>query len=262
MTTYACKVAYVGRNFSGSQVQRSVRTVEGDLNKAFADLGFDSKISFASRTDKGVSALGSVFSVAIPSKLNVSLLNSKLADDVVVWASAIVDDSFNPRFADSRTYKHVFFDTGLDAKAMKVVVKDFEGKHSFHNFRRKDHRTPIRTVLKASLKKNGPCFVFTVKGDSFVWQQVRRMTNYVVSVGQGNKVPSLKPLFSSKVDSPILPFEQEGLVLQDVFYKAVKFKPHGPNVRRLKFLLNHNLRSKSVQSISAIEAVKYCESYE
>lgn len=84
----ALKFAYNGTHFFGFQRQPEVRTVEGDIRKALDDLerevigkeGHDLRYSYASRTDRGVSAIGNVLeyrSPIEPVKL-IGFLNSRL----------------------------------------------------------------------------------------------------------------------------------------------------------------------------------------
>ena len=81
----ALKVAYDGRLFKGSQIQPAQRTVEGDLQAAIkAVLGEEGMqragLKAASRTDAGVSALGSVFCIStdMPPESLVRALNANL----------------------------------------------------------------------------------------------------------------------------------------------------------------------------------------
>ena len=64
MRRIAVRFAYLGDGFSGSQMQPGARTVEGEMRSALLRVchleGDDLGLSIASRTDKGVNALGNV----------------------------------------------------------------------------------------------------------------------------------------------------------------------------------------------------------
>ena len=64
MKRVAVRFAYLGDGFSGSQIQPEVRTVEGEMRTALHKVcGLDDDrldLRIASRTDRGVNALGNV----------------------------------------------------------------------------------------------------------------------------------------------------------------------------------------------------------
>ncbi len=78
------KVAYMGWNFHGSQIQPGLRTVEGVLEKV---LGVKGK--FLSRTDAGVSAVGNLYLLKEPVKLDriKEKIRELLKEGIAVWAA-------------------------------------------------------------------------------------------------------------------------------------------------------------------------------
>src|SRR2546429_6416683 len=108
----ALKIAYDGRSFYGHQRQPDRRTVEGECIAALrsARLIRDPKEAFfrsASRTDRGVSAIGNViaFDVSLEPEAVLGAFNDK-ARDVWAWAVASVPDGFHPRHALERWYRY------------------------------------------------------------------------------------------------------------------------------------------------------------
>ena len=91
----ALKIAYDGTRFHGYARQPNVRTVEGEILHSLrrAKLLDDpraARFEGASRTDRGVSALGNV--IAFDSRLGpkaAGAFNAE-AEDVVAWAGAVV----------------------------------------------------------------------------------------------------------------------------------------------------------------------------
>ncbi len=106
----ALKFAYNGTHFFGFQRQPGIRTVEGDIRKALVDLESDVnrkedppvRYSYASRTDRGVSAIGNVleyWSPIDPEKL-IGFLNSRL-EHIHFLGYSLLQDSSDPAEVDS-----------------------------------------------------------------------------------------------------------------------------------------------------------------
>src|SRR5690349_23382038 len=108
----ALKIAYDGTQFWGTNPQPDKRTVYSEIRRALhADRVALSRpgIPFASRTDRGVSALGNciVLDVAGPKRLDqfVPSLNAELRDMAIV-AAAEAAPAFQPRRASMRVYRY------------------------------------------------------------------------------------------------------------------------------------------------------------
>jgi tRNA pseudouridine38-40 synthase len=77
---YKLVVEYNGKNFYGSQKQSSLRTVEGVLEKVFNNLldTKNSKITFFSRTDRGVHSLGNIAKLVCDTKCDIRTFLEKV----------------------------------------------------------------------------------------------------------------------------------------------------------------------------------------
>ncbi|MBC7195567.1 MAG: tRNA pseudouridine synthase A, partial [Caldisericia bacterium] len=96
-------IMYDGTNFFGTQKNKNLRTVEGVLeNSLYKILKKETKITFASRTDRGVHAIGQVanfiFDTEIPGDRFKYILNDKLPQDIRIKNSEEVNIEFNARF--------------------------------------------------------------------------------------------------------------------------------------------------------------------
>ena len=96
---YAFQVAYDGSRYFGFVRQPSRPTIEAELLKTFKKCGIYRKLKkarfrTASRTDRGVSAIGQVVALNVVEKPNLRLINACLPDDIAVLAAAEV----GPRF--------------------------------------------------------------------------------------------------------------------------------------------------------------------
>src|SRR3990170_133028 len=135
----ALKIAYDGRSFYGHQRQPVHRTVEGECLKALRAAGIlrDPKEAFfrsASRTDRGVSAVGNViaFDSALPPRATIGAFNHR-ARDVWAWAVAGVPEGFHPRHAVERWYRYNLFED-LDLRKVRAAAREFVGEHDFRSF--------------------------------------------------------------------------------------------------------------------------------
>lgn len=125
---YALTVQYIGKNYSGSQIQfggKSLQnptgtevepTIQGELEKALSTLIFGDtenknrhfKTVFSGRTDKGVNSLGQVVHFdcdehIVASKF-VYQLNEILPDDISVSDLRLVEDKFHSQKSAKRRY--------------------------------------------------------------------------------------------------------------------------------------------------------------
>lgn len=232
----ALKVYYDGRSFFGSQRQPDKRTVEGDILKSLRKLKISvNDFKTACRTDRGVSALGSVFALTSDSRLIPGAINSKLPEDIRVLAAREVDDSFNPRYeALGRTYRYFLYDEGYSISAIKKAAKAFRGRHSFHNFSILEGRSPVRNIKKIDVKKSRDFFIITISGESFLWQMVRRIANALKMVGDGQIGPGdISELLNPECKKKIPPLPAENLVLWEVEY-PFEFRHDSRSVKKLK----------------------------
>ena len=75
---------------------------------------------------------------------------------------------------------------------MQDAASRFVGRHDFVSFAANPHRdleTTVRNIFAFTVKKSGPRVTFSVKGDGFLYKQVRSMVGFLLSVGKGNERP-------------------------------------------------------------------------
>jgi tRNA pseudouridine38-40 synthase len=219
----ACRVSYLGTRFYGSQQQESSRTVEGEFIAACRRLDLFSDwrtagFCFAGRTDRGVHACGQVvaFSTPCPDRARQAL-NSQLPPDIWCTATAIVPESFHPRYdARSRTYRYYYSGQVRDQPAMEEAAAVFLGEHNFSNLARVGEKNPWRKILEARIGTEGRFTYLEVKAESFLWHQVRCMAAALFSVGAGElDTDGILLLLTERSSRPVPPAPAEGLVLWD-----------------------------------------------
>jgi tRNA pseudouridine38-40 synthase len=260
MRTLRLLVAYDGTRFCGWQRQENGPTIQAAIEDAllpFSERRVDGQIApptvfGAGRTDAGVHALGQVASVRIGTAHSVDVirraLNVALDRDIRVLEVADAPEGFNARFdATGKTYRYRIA-TGefvspfsyryvwhhpqpLDLDAMQAAVPALIGRHDFSAFMSSgsDITDTVRTIDRASLRKDDNELVFEVHGDGFLKHMVRAIVGTLVDVGAGRRDPlSVEAVVHSRDrrragdTAPA-----QGLTLVSVDYPAVLDSPHG-----------------------------------
>lgn len=246
-------LSYLGTNFSGYQVQKNARTVQGELNVAAKALfGYDCDVTGCSRTDAGVHA--NMFCAAITKKGESFLethidadripaaMNAHLPADIAVDRAEWVDDEFHPRY-DVKYKEYIYriynrpsrspFEEGrawhishaIDEKAiekMNRAAQFYVGKHDFSAFMASGStvESTVRDVKYAEVTKNGDEIIFKVAADGFLYNMVRIMTGTLVAVAQGKIDPEDIPSIIDSCDRQRagMTAVAEGLYLNRVVY--------------------------------------------
>ncbi len=186
----ALKIAYDGRAFFGHQRQPDARTVEGECLRALKAAGIlrDPKEAFfrsASRTDRGVSAVGNViaFHSSLPAEATVGAFNDK-ARDVWAWAVAEVPDDFHPRRAVERWYRYHLFEE-LPLVPMREAATAFEGEHDFRSFTSEPAERPL-SIRRIEVRREGRAILVDVYAKSFRRGMVRRIVAALAAHARGD----------------------------------------------------------------------------
>ncbi|HQJ56071.1 MAG TPA: tRNA pseudouridine(38-40) synthase TruA [Caldisericia bacterium] len=203
---------YDGTNFYGSQKNENLRTIEGVLNLHLKKiLNEDINLTFASRTDRGVHALGQVVNfkvdTKIPTKNIKKILNNKLPDDLSIKEIEEVDLNFSSRF-DSKGKVYFFivnnsfetpnpilnryslwFPYKIDYNRLKENITFFIGKKDFSSFTTEEERekgSTIREILDISFLNKDNLLFFIITGKSFLRHQIRRMIGSLLEIERRN----------------------------------------------------------------------------
>jgi tRNA pseudouridine38-40 synthase len=218
----ALKIAYDGRTFYGHQRQPDARTVEGECLAALraARILSDPAKSFfrsASRTDRGVSAIGNViaFHAELPPEAVLGAFNDK-ARDVWAWAYAPVPDSFHPRHADERWYRYHLLEPP-DLDRLRGAAKPFEGQHEFRWFTSDPPAGPF-VLRRVEVTGEDGAATIDVRARSFRRGMVRRIVAAMLAFAKGDVELDeiVAALAGVRYDFGMAPAEP--LVLMDVRY--------------------------------------------
>ena len=245
MGCYRLDVAYEGTDFHGFARQPTVRTVQGELEKALAVVFREEvAVTCAGRTDAGVHARRQVVSMTLSQPVSnhqavVRSLNRLLPSDVAVNGFSPVPENWSARFsARWRAYRyHVrtdpvvdplrrrqVWDVGvpLEIEAMNRAAAHLVGTHDFASFcRAAEGRSTVRRVDVSHWTEPEPGhLLFQVRASAFCHQMVRSLVGWCVEVGRGRRQASETPAViaarSRQAAGPVAP--PHGLVLWEVGY--------------------------------------------
>jgi len=231
----ALKIAYDGRAFFGHQRQPDRRTVEGECLAALrsAKVLEDAGKSFfrsASRTDRGVSAIGNViaFDTSLSAEAVIGAFNDR-ARDVWAWAAADVAESFHPRHAIQRWYRyHLFRD--LPLPTLRRAAALFVGEHDFRSFT-SDPAGGRLVVDRIAVSRAAGTVVIDIRAASFRRGMVRRIVSAAVGVTKGLVTEGEIRAALSGVRADFGTVRPEPLFLMDVRYPFLMKVVIKPKVR-------------------------------
>ncbi len=201
----AFRVGYLGDSFHGSQIQPDVKTVQGELIKAFKQLKWlDSQDSthnlvLSSRTDAGVNVRlnGGVVTIkrdlwnALTPRKMIRAVDDHLCDDIAFLDVHEVDEDWNPRIAKHRVYRYRLegiegwkYPGGIFTEWLNLFV----GTYDARNFAKMEEgKNPMRKIFSCS-----PWIVrervvgFEIIGEAFLWNQVRRTAMALFKLSNGD----------------------------------------------------------------------------
>jgi tRNA pseudouridine38-40 synthase len=252
-------LAYDGTDFHGWASQPGLRTVQGTLEAALAQvLRVDSvAVTCAGRTDTGVHARGQVAhvdvtndvlrasagrSTAPPEAALLRRLNGVLPEDVRVRGSRVAADGFDARFsAVWRSYAYRIADDPalvdplvrrtvlvwprpLDLDVMNAAAARLLGEHDFAAFcKSREGATTVRALLGLSWARDAAGLaVATVLADAFCHNMVRALVGALLVVGERRRPPGwpAEVLGRGVRDPGVAVVRPHGLTLEEVGYPA------------------------------------------
>jgi tRNA pseudouridine38-40 synthase len=204
-------VAYDGTDFHGWQVQPGLDTIQGTLERVFAEIeGSPVHVAGSGRTDAGVHALSHTAAVSLANPIPVDNLrkavNRQLPPSIRVLTVAEAASDFHPRHqAVSKTYEYRIFrgevcpplewryvyhyPYPLKSDAMVALASLLEGPHDFAAFAAADDReleTTVRTIFSSGLEIAGDRMFYRVSGSGFLKHMVRNIVGTLLEAGKGN----------------------------------------------------------------------------
>jgi tRNA pseudouridine38-40 synthase len=251
MARFRLDLEYVGTRYSGWQIQRNARTVQGALHDAVRRVSgrADFESCGSGRTDAGVHALHQVAHLDLETRLAPESLrravNDELPADVNVLRAEKVTRRFHARHsAVGRSYLYQiarrrtafgkplvwWVRDALDAAAIAAAGRVFEGMHDFRSYADADpaERSTRVRIERVEVKDVGDLVLVRVVGSHFLWKMVRRMVGVMAEAGRGALGPADAERFLREVSD--VPAKHtappSGLFLERVLYEGEP--PVGP----------------------------------
>jgi tRNA pseudouridine38-40 synthase len=243
MARYKLLIEYEGTRYSGWQMQKGGKSIQGEIMDACRELfeNMELDVYGAGRTDAGVHAIGQVAHLEVdtdlpPLRIKYGI-NDRLPPDICIINVEQAANNFHARHdAVARSYiyqisrrrtafgkKFVWWiKDPLSAEKMNEAAMKFIGLKDFKNFTdsEQEQNSTKTEIIHSEVKEFGDMILFHVIGSHFLWKQVRRMTGVIVETGRGNISPNeVASFFKETTDIPAkLTSPPSGLFLEHVWY--------------------------------------------
>ncbi len=238
-------IEYAGTRYSGWQIQKNARTVQGEIERAVREsTGIrDYELYGSGRTDAGVHALAQVahldIEATVPAESLRRLINDALPSDINILRAERVRHRFHARHdAIARSYVYHlarrrtafakpfvwWVKDDLDVERMRGAAARFAGLHDFQSFTDDDPAEKSTQVLVDTIEihEDGDLVLIHVEGSHFLWKMVRRLVGVLVEVGRGglSEADALAMLTERSELPARLTAPASGLFLERVYYEG------------------------------------------
>ena len=253
MPRFKLTVEYAGTRFSGWQIQKNARTIQGEIDRAVRAVTRrqDFELYGSGRTDAGVHASGQVAHLDVSTTLAPEALrrgiNDELPADINVLRAEPVPHRFHARHdAAGRRYLYQisrrrtafakayvwWVKDPIDAGRMGDAARAFVGLRDFQSFAARDRsdgddasdapKAPSTLVLidRLDVVEAGDLVLVGIEGSHFLWKMARRIVGVLVEIGRGAMEPNAAATFLAEA-SPTparLTAPPSGLFLSRVYY--------------------------------------------
>ena len=206
-------ISFDGSAYHGWQVQENAVTVQETLQDALEQIcSRRDNVVGCSRTDSGVHANMYCCNIRTESNIEckrlVGALNAVLPRDIAALDCREVDYDFHARY-DCKSKEYIYkiwnspnknpflynyslhYKYPIDEKFLNEQAKAFIGTHYFDAFcaAGSSVEDTKRTVLNASVEREGDMIIFRVEADGFLYNMVRIMTGTLIDISRG-KIPA------------------------------------------------------------------------
>lgn len=247
MARYKLTLEYEGTRYSGWQVQKNARTVQGELLGAAKTVfkTSDFEIMGAGRTDAGVHAIAQVAHLETKTMLAPHIMRMKLNDELPADINITNIEKAAPNFharhdAVARSYVYYistrrsafgkrfvwWVKDSLDVAAMAKAAELFEGMHDFRSFTKDnpEEKSTKALVDEVRVVQTGALILVRLTASHFLWNMVRQMVGVLVEIGRGNMngADIERMLGQYSEESRQLTASPSGLFLERIYYKGDK----------------------------------------
>jgi tRNA pseudouridine38-40 synthase len=257
-------IEYAGTRYSGWQIQKNARTVQGEIDRAVRTVTRrkDFELYGSGRTDAGVHAAAQIahldVSTTVPAEALRRRLNDELPADINILRAEEVPHRFHARH-DAVTRRYLYqiarrrtafakayvwwVKDPIDIARMREAAGAFIGMRDFRSFaasddEESDRDEPRRSTLvlidRLDIAESGDLVLVGIEGSHFLWKMVRRIVGVLVETGRGALDPDGAATFlRESSEAPArLTAPPSGLFLDRVYYRGdprtVEMRPITP----------------------------------
>jgi tRNA pseudouridine38-40 synthase len=243
-------IEYAGTRYSGWQIQKNARTVQGEIDRAIREASQRREFELygSGRTDAGVHALGQVAHLELYTNLAPEPLRRRINDELPADIHIISVEKAPHRFharhdAVSRSYLYQiskrrtafgkpfvwWIRDPLDLSAMRRAADAFAGRQNFAAFSDDDpeEKSTVAVLEPLDIVESGALVLIRVQGSHFLWKMVRRIVGVLAAVGRGEMQPANAAQWLGSGEAPTgattpaaLTAPAAGLFLEKVTYKG------------------------------------------
>lgn len=243
MPRFKLTIEYAGTRYSGWQIQKNARTVQGEIDRAVRTVTTRTNFELygSGRTDAGVHALAQAAHLDIATPLPPETLRQRLNDelpaDINILRVETVSYKFHARHsAVSRAYVYQisrrrtafakpfvwWIREPLDLDAMRAAAALFTGLQDFRAFTDDDpeEKSTKALIEQLEIEEAGALLLVRIGGSHFLWKMVRRIVGVLAAVGRGDlSAREVRALFTQASPVPArLTAPASGLFLARVTY--------------------------------------------
>ena len=244
MKNYKLEITYDGTSYSGWQIQKDDRTIQGCIEKAIKKFLKIESVNLvgSGRTDSGVHANNQTANIALSTNMNCDqirkAINANIPNDIFISKCKEIDLDFNSRF-DALKREYIYYITN-DFSPMKrfyfwqnnrIFDKDelvkcanlMIGKNNFSLFSKASSETKnkICIIYESSWTFNEDSFSYRIVGNRFLQHMVRLIVGTMLEVSLGRitfddfrSMLNCKEIKAKAVRAPA-----KGLFLNKVYYE-------------------------------------------
>jgi tRNA pseudouridine38-40 synthase len=243
MPRYSLCIEYLGTKYSGWQIQKNARTIQGEIGAVVRRLTGENDFELygSGRTDAGVHALRQVAHLELRTATPAEAFRQKLNDGLPADIHVIEIRKAAPRFharhhAVARSYLYQisrrrtafgkklvwWIRDELDFDRMKQAADLFVGMKNCESFTANDPEEKSTKVLidRVQMREAGDLILIRIEGSHFLWGMVRRMVGVIAEVGRGKlSVDAVSGFLRTRSETPArLAAPPSGLFLERVYY--------------------------------------------
>ena len=250
MARFKLTIEYAGTKYSGWQIQKNARTVQGELTRVIADVTGQRQFELygSGRTDADVHALEQIAHLDIITNVAAVALRKRVNDglpsDIHILRLELAQRKFHARHdAVARSYlyqisrRRTAFSKNLvwwvrddlDVAKIRATAGRFSGMKDFRSFTddSAEEKSTLVAIERIEVAEDGDLILIRVEGSHFLWKMVRRMVGVMVDVGSGGTTLEQAESFLRE-DSGVpakLTAPASGLFLERVYYQGDTRKP-------------------------------------